>query len=108
MDDSKDRITFTTFPSNEFRGKFSFALGSCALKVWMPLKGFSDIYSKDPTFVLYMGGMIYTEEPVYLGNAKSNFETKYREVYADEHFQKLTRSVPLYAMCILQLVIWTR
>lgn len=85
--------SFQTLPIH----KLSFAFGSCILKsIGDSFSSFDRIALTHPDFVLFLGDIIYDDQPANFGS--DHYNAKYRQVYADKNFQKLFRRTPLFSI----------
>jgi hypothetical protein len=94
--------TFTTQPSSFSGTPFKFALTSCFLYGYPyygdDVDGWANLKQHSPDFMLFIGDLIYSDQPWYRGDDQANFERLYRQTYSHETFRALTSSIGSYYM----------
>jgi len=63
------------------------------------LSGFSRVLSLSPSFLLFLGDLIYADVPlsgIGFGAQEDQYRAHYRRTFGDEHLKKMGRVIPTF------------
>jgi len=105
-DDDQETVTtggsFTTLPLPSAPSVVRFGFGSCSMKsrhANYELSGFSRVLSLSPSFLLFLGDLIYADVPlsgIGFGAQEDQYRAHYRRTFGDEHLKKMGRVIPTF------------